>query len=191
MWRRWRWRWWWWWSCSGGRRGRAPSSSPFGSELGLSSLHRCSLVLSTAAPHTCRSAGSDSAFPAIAANARSAGNPLFPTDLASARRQRTRETPTGEVEEEEARWRRKGRGGGGGEGEGGGGSGGGAGAGGETAARRRRCRWHGMPIRGECHRVRCHRCECWIHGKPIVSYGSGLQAKAADVANTPGEVEEE
>ena len=46
----------------------------------------------------CRSAESDTAFTAIAANAGSAGNPLFPSDLASARRQRTRETPTGEVE---------------------------------------------------------------------------------------------
>ena len=52
-WRRRRWRWWWWWSCSGGRRGRAPSSLPlFGSKPGLSSLRRRSLVLSTAAPHT-------------------------------------------------------------------------------------------------------------------------------------------
>ena len=52
-------------------------------------------------PHTCRFAGSDTAFAAIAANAGSAGNPLFPTDLAFGQRQRTRQTPLGEVEEEE------------------------------------------------------------------------------------------
>ena len=49
----------------------------------------------------CRSAGSDTAFAAIAANAGSAGNPLFPTDLAFGQRQRTRKTPSGEVEEED------------------------------------------------------------------------------------------
>ena len=40
-------------------------------------------------------------FAAIAANAGSAGNLLFPTDPAFARRQQTRETSHGEVEEEE------------------------------------------------------------------------------------------
>ena len=47
---------------------------------------------------TCRSAGGVTAFAAIATNAGSAGNLLFPTDPAFARRQRTRETPPGEME---------------------------------------------------------------------------------------------
>ena len=49
----------------------------------------------------CRSAGSDTTFTTIAANAGSAGNPLFPTDPAFGQRQPTRQKPPGEVEEEE------------------------------------------------------------------------------------------
>ena len=54
------------------------------------------IVVAVAA--TCRFARSVTAFAAIAANVGSAGNLLFPTNPASARRQRTRETPPGEVE---------------------------------------------------------------------------------------------
>ena len=56
----------------------------------------CTVVVAVVA--ACRSAESVTAFTANDANAGSAGNPLFYTDLASARRQRTPETPTGEVE---------------------------------------------------------------------------------------------
>ena len=56
----------------------------------------------------CRSAGSVTAFAAIAANAGSAGNLLFPTDPAFGQRQRTRETPL--VRWRRKRWRRKGGG---------------------------------------------------------------------------------
>ena len=86
------------------------------------------------------------------------------------------------------RWRRRGwrRKGGVGGGTGGGGSGGGAGVkGGGGGKCRRRRRRRGMPTCGECPRVRCHRGEYRIRGKLVISYGSGLRAKAADTGNTP------
>ena len=81
-------------------------------------------------------------------------------------------------------WRRKGGvgGGAGGGGAGGGGAGVKGGGGGKCRRRRRR---RGMPTCGECHRVRCHRSEYRIRGKLVISYGSGLRAKAADTGNTP------
>ena len=67
---------------------------------------------------------------------------------------------------------------------GGGGVGGGveAGGGGERRRRRRRRR---ITNCGKCHRVRCHRSECRIRGKLVISYGSGLRATAAEAGNKP------
>ena len=56
-------------------------------------------------------------------------------------------------------------------GGGGGGGGGGSVEGGGGGERRRRRRCRGMPIRGECHRIRCHRSELSGRGKqPMVGW---------------------